>query len=138
MRDIQRMRRVLALLEEANTELSKLESDNLVDPYGVSASIDAAIADATLAIEEATRKVSPPVPTRCDNCGGSIEEGRHCTDSEVCGHGDGPGFFLCDRLECVASYASEPPEERRRLFNLGRRANAIASPGRRPPASRGA
>ena len=36
---------------------------------------------------------------KCDFCGKPIT-GEHFSDPRVCGGGDGPGFFLCDRKRC--------------------------------------
>jgi hypothetical protein len=51
----------------------------------------------------------------CDACGKPIH-GEHMTDDEVCGSSDGPGFFLCNRKRCGASYEAMTVEERRAFF----------------------
>lgn len=38
--------------------------------------------------------------TACDFCGKSCA-GGHQSDDRVCGGGDGPGFYLCDRPSCM-------------------------------------
>jgi hypothetical protein len=40
------------------------------------------------------------VQQRCDACSRPIH-GDHMTDTDVCGDGDGPGFFLCTRKRCI-------------------------------------
>jgi hypothetical protein len=52
---------------------------------------------------------------RCDACGLPIGD-RGCTDDEVCQGGDGPGFYLCSRKKCVATYSGKTVEERRALY----------------------
>jgi len=51
----------------------------------------------------------------CDGCNkptGTV----YCTDDEVCGTSDGPGFTLCDRARCRAAYAGLDVEARRAMF----------------------
>lgn len=55
------------------------------------------------------------VQQRCDACGKPIH-GDYGTDDEVCQGGDGPGFFLCNRDECMPNFASMSVEERRALY----------------------
>ena len=40
---------------------------------------------------------------RCDGCGLPCTE--HYTDDRVCKGGDGPGFYLCNRVACVQTRA---------------------------------
>lgn len=60
---------------------------------------------------------------RCDACGKACNEATRMTDDEVCEGSDGPGFFLCDRKRCMASYAELPVEARRELFTAQRAKN---------------
>lgn len=63
---------------------------------------------------------------RCDSCGRGIfgATTEYATDEEVCGNGDGPGFFLCYRRpRCAARYAGLDVEQRRTLFTAQRIAN---------------
>ena len=69
--------------------------------------------------------------TRCDCCSKVIARGRdgleHGTDDEVCGAGDGPGFYLCTRVRCGAKYDGRTIEERRAIFTAGRARNIAAA-----------
>jgi len=51
----------------------------------------------------------------CDACNKPTGTAYH-TDDEVCGTSDGPGFTLCDRARCRASYAGMDVEARRTMF----------------------
>lgn len=61
---------------------------------------------------------SPP----CDGCGKPVGTG-YFTDDEVCGGGDGPGFYLCERKRCVTRLQPLGVEDRRRLYTEQRTAN---------------
>lgn len=52
----------------------------------------------------------------CDACGRSTGEDSYCTDDEVCQGGDGPGFFLCNRKDCMPDYATLTVEQRRARY----------------------
>lgn len=55
----------------------------------------------------------------CDCCGKPT--GRdYCTDDEVCGGNDSPGFYLCSRVRCVAKREALDVEGRRALYTAGR------------------
>lgn len=60
---------------------------------------------------------------RCDACGGGIGTDSYCTDDDVCGGTDGPGFFLCGKRRCVATYEHLSVEERRTLYTAQRARN---------------
>lgn len=69
---------------------------------------------------------------KCDACSrplrlGSAGETIHLTDDRVCGSGDGPGFFLCDRrpcqITCEKAEAAGGLERLRALYADGRRKN---------------
>lgn len=67
----------------------------------------------------------------CDACGrgvGSLNDdsSEWYTDNEVCGCGDGPGFYLCARASCRKRYAHMDVEERRVFFTLQREKNEAA------------
>jgi hypothetical protein len=51
----------------------------------------------------------------CDGCGKPVGT-NYFTDEEVCGGGDGPGFYLCERTRCVKSREGMAVEERRALY----------------------
>jgi len=55
----------------------------------------------------------------CDACGKSIGKDR-CTDGEVCGGGDGPGFYICSRVRCAARLNDLTVEQRRTLYTAQR------------------
>lgn len=55
----------------------------------------------------------------CDCCT-LVIEGDHITDDEVCQGSDDPGFFLCNRPECLAKHTDLSVEDRRKLFAEGR------------------
>ena len=56
----------------------------------------------------------------CDACGKPV--GRdHCTDSEVCGGGDGPGFYLCSRVRCQKALDGLGVEARRVVYTTTRK-----------------
>lgn len=61
-------------------------------------------------------RVADDVPQPCDACGLPIDEEKYATDDEVCEGGDGPGFFLCERTECLAKHVAMTLEERRAYF----------------------
>lgn len=65
---------------------------------------------------------------RCDCCGENTRYPRHYTDEEVCGNGDGPGFFLCGRAACSVRYDGLDVEARRAIFTEGRAANNAPKP----------
>jgi hypothetical protein len=51
----------------------------------------------------------------CDGCG-KPTGADYCTDADVCGAGDGPGFFVCERKACMARLELLDVEARRRLY----------------------
>ena len=53
--------------------------------------------------------------TPCDACGKPVGT-NYYTDGEVCGNGDGPGFYLCERLRCIARRTDLDVEQRRALY----------------------
>lgn len=57
----------------------------------------------------------------CDACGKPVGT-NYYTDDEVCEGSDGPGFFLCDRVRCMAK-RDLPLEGRRALYEAQRKAN---------------
>lgn len=63
----------------------------------------------------------------CDGCRRNIEREdgvlNHVTDTAVCGHTDGPGFFLCGTEACNALHESLDVEARRALFTKNRQIN---------------
>jgi hypothetical protein len=66
---------------------------------------------------------------RCDGCGKPIKPDDYATDSEVCGAGDGPGFFLCHRKRCLAKLPAEATIEERRAFYTAQRERNRAAGG---------
>jgi len=56
---------------------------------------------------------------RCDLCGKPVGT-DYMTDGEVCGTGDGPGFYLCERRRCVAARAGLSVETRRAAYEARR------------------
>lgn len=60
--------------------------------------------------------------TRCDGCGGAIK-GDYLTDDEVCNGGDGPGFYICERVHCSTKLAAMSVEQRRTHYTAQRRSN---------------
>ena len=62
---------------------------------------------------------------RCDCCGATCgaRVGSHYTDAEICGLGDGPGFYLCGRKKCIAKREQLSIDERRELYRVGRERN---------------
>lgn len=61
---------------------------------------------------------SPP----CDACGKPVGT-DYITDGLVCGNGDGPGFYLCDRKRCRAKRELLSVENRRSLYTEQRKRN---------------
>jgi hypothetical protein len=57
----------------------------------------------------------------CDGCGKPCGT-NYFTDDEVCGSGDGPGFFLCDRARCCKKRDLDV-EGRRALYTAQRAIN---------------
>lgn len=55
-----------------------------------------------------------------DGCGKPVGT-NYFTDDEVCGGGDGPGFYLCAR--CAKSREGMGIEERRAMYERTRRSN---------------
>jgi hypothetical protein len=68
------------------------------------------------------------VEQRCDACCKPITTatGGHFTDIEVCGGGDGPGFFLCGRERCCKR-RNVDIDDRRAMYTAGRILNDAAS-----------
>lgn len=56
----------------------------------------------------------------CDGCGKPVGT-AYFTDTGVCGNGDGPGFYLCERKRCVKVREGMSVEERRALYERVRR-----------------
>lgn len=50
----------------------------------------------------------------CDACGKPVGTAFY-TDDDVCGGSDGPGFYLCDRKQCIAR-RDLPLDARRALY----------------------
>ena len=63
--------------------------------------------------------------TPCDACGKPVGE-DYCTDDEVCGSTDGPGFYLCTRARCAKRRDALDVEARRAFYTEQRKANAQA------------
>lgn len=63
---------------------------------------------------------------RCDCCGKPVGTAYY-TDTDVCGGSDGPGFYLCERVRCVAKRDGLSVEERRALYTATRAATRAAS-----------
>lgn len=59
----------------------------------------------------------------CDCCGKPVGT-NYFTDAEVCGGGDGPGFYLCERKHCEKLRAGKSVGERRALYEQARKAGA--------------
>ena len=57
----------------------------------------------------------------CDGCGKPVLD--YGTDDEVCGGGDGPGFYLCHRKRCGAALEGKTTEERRAHYTAQRAKN---------------
>lgn len=57
----------------------------------------------------------------CDACGKPCT-GEHFTDDEVCGGSDGPGFYLCGRVRCIAK-RPDGLEDRRTYYTAQRARN---------------
>jgi hypothetical protein len=57
----------------------------------------------------------------CDGCGKPVGT-NYFTDDEVCGGGDGPGFYLCERKRCAARREGMSVDERRALYERTRAA----------------
>ena len=55
----------------------------------------------------------------CDGCGKPVGT-NYCTDTEVCGNGDGPGFYLCERKRCAKRLEGKSVEERRAQYERTR------------------
>ena len=62
----------------------------------------------------------------CDGCGRPIGGDEFYTDEEVCGGGDGPGFYLCQRKSCGQRHEGLPVGDRRVLFTAQRAENRAA------------
>jgi len=60
---------------------------------------------------------------RCDGCGGRIKLDDYCTDEEVCGDTDGPGFYVCGRTRCPSSSSTLTVEQRRAIYTSQRAIN---------------
>jgi hypothetical protein len=58
---------------------------------------------------------------RCDSCAREFP-GDYCTDTSVCGDGDGPGFFLCSETSCSVQRSWLTANELRRNYERGRAA----------------
>lgn len=63
---------------------------------------------------------------RCDCCGRPVGS-AYFTDDEVCGTGDGPGFYVCERKSCVKLRAGKTVEERRAIYTATRAALALST-----------
>ena len=60
----------------------------------------------------------------CDGCGKPVGT-NYFTDEDVCGGGDGPGFYLCDRVRCCQRRDLDV-EGRRALYTAQRAINDAA------------
>lgn len=58
----------------------------------------------------------------CDACGKPVGT-EYLTDDEVCGGGDGPGFFLCSRVRCCNKRDPLTVDQRRALYTERRALN---------------
>lgn len=58
----------------------------------------------------------------CDGCGKPVGT-DFMTDDEVCGSGDGPGFYRCERKRCIAKMDVMGIEERRAHYTAQRMKN---------------
>lgn len=79
--------------------------------------------DGTLSALEGRLKMLTDHPGEthiCEACG-AIVGADYCTDEEVCGGTDAPGFFLCDRDACSEKRNALNVNERRALYAEGRR-----------------
>jgi len=56
----------------------------------------------------------------CDGCGSPVGTDPW-TDDEICGQGDGPGFFLCQRATCRKRREALEPGARQALYEQIRR-----------------
>lgn len=63
---------------------------------------------------------------KCDGCGKRVGT-NYCTDDQVCGSSDGPGFFLCDRLVCIERIGNLSVDERRELYTNQRFINDLSN-----------
>jgi hypothetical protein len=58
----------------------------------------------------------------CDGCNRPAPMHDYCTDEEVCGVGDGPGFVICRRKRCAAKLHKLTVAERAALYAANRAA----------------
>lgn len=63
---------------------------------------------------------------RCDACGKPVGTAYY-TDDEVCGGGDGPGFYLCERKRCGEKLRGLTVDERRTVYERTRASFDAAS-----------
>jgi hypothetical protein len=56
---------------------------------------------------------------RCDGCGKPVGK-TYLTDDEVCGLGDGPGFYICTRARCASRLDRLTVEQRREIYTAQR------------------
>lgn len=68
----------------------------------------------------------------CDACGRSTGAAM-VSDDEVCGSGDGPGFYLCDRLRCSQALEGITVDQRRAHYEAQRMKNKAAELGKSGP-----
>lgn len=60
---------------------------------------------------------------RCDGCGGHVKLDDYCTDEEVCGTSDGPGFYVCGLDTCASGKLDLTIQERRLIYTAQRAKN---------------
>jgi hypothetical protein len=64
----------------------------------------------------------------CDGCGKPVGT-NYYTDDAVCGGGDGPGFYVCDRKRCQAALSGLSADQRRAVYVATReRLDAFTAP----------
>jgi hypothetical protein len=56
---------------------------------------------------------------KCDGCNKPVGT-NYFSDEDVCGSGDGPGFYVCDRKRCAAKLEGLGVEQRRAVYETNR------------------
>jgi hypothetical protein len=57
----------------------------------------------------------------CDGCNKPVGT-NYYSDEDVCGSGDGPGFYRCDRKRCAAKLEGLTVEQREAIYTSNRNA----------------